>query len=146
MPVGFAVVKGVPQLEMRLRRIENREALKIATLGIREGLKPIKKRAQELAKANFKSETISKMIRSKAKKGIGKVYINKMPDRTVTVEGREVPFEVVANILEFGRLDGSMPPRSYMRRAREEKGKEGLEIAKKVIAGGVNLLNRKRKF
>ncbi len=101
---------------------------------ISAGLTPIRRRAIQLAKSLFGSDTIAREIAKSTKKskggsGItGMVFVKEQPERTVTVKGRKVPFEVVAQILEFGRKDGSLEEKSFMRKAREEKREEALSI------------------
>ena len=129
-------IVGDKELERELKELAATSARSIMRPAINAGLTPIKKRAVSLAKSNFKSDTIAKEIGKSVKKarrrgGItGMVYVKPQPERMVKVNGREVPFEVVANILEFGRKDGSLPARSFMRKAREETKSEALRIVK----------------
>jgi len=125
-------IAGDKILAKKLKKLADTSARKVMRPAINAGLTPIRKRAIELAKANFKSDTIAKEIGKSAKKSrrgsgvVGKVFIKKQPNRTIKIKGKQVPFEVVANILEFGRKDGSLQARSFMRRAREEMGGQAI--------------------
>jgi len=133
--VGINII-GDKALEKELRELYQGVRLSIMRSAINAGLTPILKRAISLAKSNFKSDTIAKHIKKSAKnknkkKGVvGKVFVEEQPERKIKLEGREVPFEVVSNILEFGRKDGSLPARSFMRRAREEMKSEALKVVR----------------
>jgi ABC-type antimicrobial peptide transport system permease subunit len=123
---------GDKKLARELGILAGKSLKKIMKPAINAGLNPIKKRAEQLAKGNFKSKTIAKQVKksakvSKDKTGIvGQVFIKHQPERTIKIEGREAPFEVVANILEFGSAEMNIPARSYMRRGREEKRAEAI--------------------
>jgi hypothetical protein len=138
-------VERVVGLKAIVRNIDNVKSdveKKIIRNAIAQGLKPIMARAKSLAKSNFKSNTIAKMIgkkvyTNKRKQIIGKIFVKEQKDRMVKVQGKDVPFNVVANFLEFGRLDGSLPARSYMRRARDEARGKALQIVETEIQNGL---------
>ena len=87
-------ITGDKQLMKELQELADTSARKIMRPAINAGLTPIRKRAMGLAKTNFKSDTISRHIKKSTKKAkggsgiVGKVYVERQPDRTVTVEGR----------------------------------------------------------
>jgi hypothetical protein len=58
----------------------------------------------------------------------GRVILEDIESRTVIVEGREVPFNVVANILEFGSEARNIREYAVMRTARDEARDEAIRI------------------
>jgi hypothetical protein len=135
-------VVGLKGIVKNIEKVQRAVEKNIMRNAVSQGLKPIMERAKSLAASNFKSNTIAKMIGKKAylnkkKQIIGKVFVRPQPDRTVKLQGRDVPFEVVANVLEFGRKDGSLPARSYMRRARDEAGGKALQIVENEVQKGL---------
>ncbi len=130
------LIKGFEELEKKLKNIENKMADKVLKAATSKGLDPIKRRA----KANCQWSSIKKLIGKKAWKNknkniTGKVYLKPSKEgRTIKLDGRDVGFEAVGMILEFGRPGKKshgktppMPPRPFMRPAREQAKGQALK-------------------
>lgn len=138
---------GDEQLKKNLSGLQFKIRDRIMVKAIRSGLVPIGREAKRLARSQFAGDSITKMVSRKAAKSkqgglYGKVFIDdKKTDRTIIVEGREVPLSVAANIQEYGRKDGSLAPRPFMRPAADSQkdaavnrmaDKAKIELAKEV--------------
>lgn len=129
---NMAGLIGDKELQKTILSLTDNCAKKIMRPSIVAGLKPIRKEARANADSKFKSDSLSRLIGIKAKakkdKVFGKVFMR--PDksgRTIKIKGKEVPFEAVANIQEFGRKDGSLEPHAFMRPAADSKRTEALK-------------------
>lgn len=118
-PMSLSVT-GVKELNRQFAAIEKGVQDKIAKPALRKGLNVVAKRAKaEL----WWSEHLRGLIGARVSKrkadgeAIGKVYMMPSPDRTINLNGREVGFEVVANIFEFGSVKQNIRPRPFMRSA-----------------------------
>ncbi len=126
MSKAFDII-GDKQIEAQLKNLGRNAERRIMRPAVSKALTPVNRQAKANARAQLSSSTISRMIGKRVwsnrnRRVVGKVYVR--PDktgRTIILEGRVVPFEVVANILEFGRKDGSMPPRPMVRVALEQQ-------------------------
>lgn len=120
---GIAKITGEKELAAKIAALAGKGANKIMRPAIGKGLVPIMKQA----KANQRHASLRKLIGKKVitKKTwpndvAGKVYMKPSKDRTINLNGREVGFEVVGNILEFGSAKQNIPPQPFMRPAREQ--------------------------
>lgn len=145
---------GDKELQKTILNLTNSAAKKIMRPAVANGLKPIKKEAKTIADQKFKSDSLSRLIgiKARAKKDnvFGKVFmVPRKTDRTIKIKGQEVPFEVAANIQEFGRKDGSLEPHSFMRPAMDNKRSEAMkkveEKARELLPKVVNQLRTKGK-
>jgi HK97 gp10 family phage protein len=129
------VVTGIQSLIAEMERIDRQMNSKVVRPATLRALSPIRKRA----KANAPSESLKKLISAKAfvskkKKEVkGKVYLKPDKKRTIKLQGREVGFEVVGNILEFGSVKQNIRPRPFMRPAAAEGAAEAKNILEKEI-------------
>jgi len=129
-----AVVTGLDKLLRDMQQIDRQMNSRVVRPATLRALAPIKRRA----KKNAKWKSIQRLISGKAfvsKKGEvkGKVYLKPDKERTITLEGREVGFEVVGNILEFGSVTKNIRPRPFMRPAADEGGTEAKAILEREI-------------
>lgn len=114
-----AVVTGLEDVLKELRRVDRQFNSKVLRPAVNKGLDPVRKQAKALCK----HESIRKLIAkksfiSKRDKAVrGKVFIKPSKDRKIILEGREVGFEAVASILEFGRKKGDLKPDPFLRPA-----------------------------
>ena len=128
-------ITGLDNILRNLKRIDRQMNSKVIRPAINKGLKPI----QSATKNNCKWKSIRRLISKKAyvnrKKEVkGKVFLR--PDksgRTIMIKGREVGFEVVGNILEFGSVKQNITPRPFMRPARDQAANTALAIIEKEI-------------
>ena len=104
---GIAKITGDKALAKRIAALAGKGANRIMRPAIGKGLAPILKQA----KANQRHASLRKLIGKKVitkkawpKDVAGKVYMKPSKDRTINLQGREVGFEVVGNILEFGSV------------------------------------------
>lgn len=143
---------GDKKLQKQLEMLKDSVVRQVMKPAYSKALTPINKEAKRLANQNFNSKTISKMIGKKvsvSKRGkglVGKVYVR--PDktgRTIDIEGRQAPFEVVANIQEFGKKDGSLPARPFMRPAMESKKTAAMAIVKEEAKKNLDKVVKKSK-
>lgn len=115
------IVIGLNDLIKNIDRVDKDFNRKVFLPAIRKGLNIIAKQA----KANCKWQSLRKLISKKAfiskkdKNAKGKVFLRPSKDRTIKLEGREVGFEVVGNILEFGSVKQNIKPHPFMRPARD---------------------------
>jgi len=117
---------------------------------ISKGLTPVNKEAKRRAKLQFKSNYISKMIAKKVKRGrkgvVGMIYVrDDRQGRTIKVKGRDVDFKVAAMIQEFGRRDGTLKPRPFMRPAMASMKGKALAIIKKEARQNLKKVIKKAK-
>jgi len=115
-----AQISGLSEVMKNLQKVDKQFNSKVILPAVRKGLVPI----QRQAKANCNHASLKKLIGKKAfinkkKEVSGKVYMLPSKDRTIKLQGRDVGFEVVANILEFGRKRGDLKPEPFMRPARD---------------------------
>ncbi len=120
-PSVIVKMTGDKKLSARIAALESKVSNKIMRAAVSKGLIPIAKQA----KANQRHASLRKLIGKKVitkkrwpKDVAGKVYMKPSKDRTIMLEGRNVGFEVVANILEFGSAKRNITPQPFMRPAR----------------------------
>lgn len=131
----------IASIEKDLKKIDRQAYSKVLKPAMKKAVKPIQKQA----KANAKWPSIKKLIKTKVQKGkngiLGKIFV--APDksgRKIQIEGRNVGFEVVANILEFGRAAPFnaggikvVKPVAFMRNAEAQKKTEAFDVLRKEI-------------
>jgi hypothetical protein len=126
----FAVtIDGDKELLRNLKSIREGSAKRIMRKAITAGLLPVQQEAKRLVKARSLKRLIARRASVKSTAVNGMVYVKTAKDRTITLEGREVDFSVVANILEFGSQSRKIPARRFMRGARESQGPRGMKVA-----------------
>jgi HK97 gp10 family phage protein len=128
------VVTGLEKLLRDMQQIDRQMNSRVVRPATRRALAPIKRRAKQ----NAKWKSIRRLISSKSfinKKGEvkGKVYLRPDKKRTVILQGREVGFEVVGNILEFGSAKKNIQPRPFMRPAADQGGAEAKAVLEREI-------------
>lgn len=132
MTTPAVLLVGDKQLKLILNQLSGKVSQRIMVKSIRKGLLPVKREAKRLSNSQFKSDTIAKLITVKAGKtrhgdAYGKVFVSPTKaQRTIKLEGRDVPLAVAANIQEFGRKDGSLKPHPFMRPAMDSKRGEAV--------------------
>jgi hypothetical protein len=134
----FMEMQGGADLMAQLSGMSKSARNKIVKPALAAGAKIVAKAVRRHARGGlFKSDTMAKMVKvkvwnSKRRRGetVAKVYADERVDkRTVKVQGRNVPFAVVANIQEYGKKDGSLPPHPFFRPGyAESKDSAMLEI------------------
>ena len=116
------------QLTGDLKLMAQLDELKVSAVNaimgpaISKGLTPVNKEAKRRANMQFKSNYIAKMIGKKVKRGrkgvTGMILVrDDKRGRQIKVDGRMVNFKVAAMIQEFGRRNGTLKPRPFMRPA-----------------------------
>jgi len=127
------------------------EMTKFVKPAVEVGVKKIGQAAKRNAKVNVKGLTISKMVTYKTWSRAGSVFgrvmaqTKKIGDRTVKIDGREVPFEVVANILEYGSSTRNIKARHFMKRAYEVEGKKAKDQILRQLINKINVLGKTGK-
>ena len=116
---------GDKELEKKLKRLPEQVAKKVLRPGISAGLTPVKnaltKNIRNSVKNGGQFKTGKAVKKYRKDNGIfGMVGVKKMSERKFKLKGREVPFNVVLNILEFGSQKMNIKPKGFMRRARAE--------------------------
>jgi hypothetical protein len=142
------IIIGLEGLEKKFKIIDKRIDKRVLLPAVRAGLKPIKKQARRNAKwASVRKLLSSRAFIAKSKNIIGKVFVRPSKDRTIIVDGRRVGFEVAANILEFGRAAAgdaggakAVPPKSFLRSARDQKHNEAMREVRRVLKQRLQLL------
>ena len=131
--LGSAIsLVGDKELEKTLLKLSDRAAAMVMRPAISAGLTPVMKEAKLISNQKFKSDSLAKLIGKKAwskkDKVSGKIFMlpNKST-RTIKIKGKDVPFEVAANIQEFGRKDGSLESHAFMRPALGNKKSDALK-------------------
>ena len=122
MSAGTVGLEGMEQVLNNMAKIDRQFDRKVVIPSVRAALKPIRTKARQLQKHQSLKKTIkSRAFKSKKGDILGKVFLSKNKDgRTINLEGREVGFEVVGNILEFGSAKRNITPQPFMRPAREQ--------------------------
>jgi hypothetical protein len=150
------LLTGDRELKAKLKRLPRQLQNKVLRQSVSMGLTPLKSTAVRLAKQKFKSDTIAKMIRKKSGRSrrgygvYGMIYVSKDSKsrsdsgKPPTVNGRVVPFSVIAQILEFGHKDGRVPAKSYMREARNMAGGKAMSRMKMAIRSKISSIGGKR--
>jgi len=126
-------ILGDQQLQKDLNTLASSSVNDIMRNPIRAGLQPIREAASQQYKAygwdEFGAKRNLKRVVNSGKKGVvGSVVLADITSRKVTIEGREVPFNVVANILEFGSRKRNIREYRVMRDARDKNQQEALSI------------------
>ena len=125
-PSMFQLV-GDEKLRRGLKALRGAAQRKIMRPAINAGLTPILQQARADAPGN----TIPRLLKKRVKNGkrgnvIGQVYVKESP-RKVRFRGREIGFEFVASVLEFGSPRQGIRARRYLRGARDKRGQEALQ-------------------
>jgi len=120
-------IDGDKDLLRSLKSIREGSAKRIMRKAITAGLLPVQREAKRLVKSRSLKRLISRRASVKNTAVNGMVYVREDKDRKIKLEGREVDFSVVANILEFGT--DQIQPRRFMRGARESQGQYGMKVA-----------------
>jgi HK97 gp10 family phage protein len=142
---------GAPETRAVLADMKASAARAVMRPAIRAGCRVIAKEAKQRAPGDKRHRIrrlIDVMVKTTSKGNvIGRVYVKESKADTITLDGREVPFNVVANILEFGSPE--IPAQSFMRKSRRVKGAAALRkvstIADRNITRQWELANRKHK-
>lgn len=120
---GIAKITGDQKLAATLAALPGKMQKRVMRSAVAKGLAPIAKQAKANQRHKSLRELIGKkVIRKKSGDAAGKVYMKPSPDRTINLQGREVGFEVVGNILEFGSAKRGIAPQPFMRPARQQAG------------------------
>ncbi len=124
---------GDKQLQRDLAMLASSSVNDVLRNPIRAGLQPIREEASSRYKAlgwsDFaKKSNIKRKVNSGKKGLVGRVAIADITNRTVKLDGRDVPFNVVANILEFGSRSRNIREYRVLRGARDKKQAEALRI------------------
>ncbi len=124
---------GDEKLQKDLNALASSSVNKVLRKPIRAGLQPIRQEASnEYRKLGWDEFAEKRNLVRKVgtgKKGVvGRVEIADIWNRMVTVEGRQVPFNVVANILEFGSRKRNISEYRVLRGARDKKQHEAIRI------------------
>jgi len=118
---------GDVELRKQLKDMRTTVAKRVMRKAIRKGLKII----QTIAKTKAPGTTIAKLLKVSVRTGregiIGAVEV-KPSERTVSFEGREIGFEFVANVLEFGSTKMNIREQRFLRGAREQGGPAALAM------------------
>lgn len=142
--MGTAVT-GFETVLKNIQKVEKQFKKKVTKPAFNKALEPIKQQAQ----INCRHESLKKLIGKKVitvKKGSrkgeisGKVFMKPSKDRKIILDKREVGFEVVANILEFGRKKGDLKPQPFMRPAIAMRQQEAMSILESEMKKGLKRL------
>jgi len=127
-------ITGVEQILGKMAKIDKAFDRKVVKPSMAVALKPIQKIAKSLQKHKSLKKLISRKAFISKKKGVlGKVYLRPSKDRTIIFQGREVGFETVGNILEFGSAKQNIKPQPVMRSARASGSAAARAILKSEI-------------
>ena len=121
----FKLIGGA-QLRAELEAMAGAPGRAVMRGAVRDALKVIETEARSRAPGKTIRRMIGRKVWTKGLAVRGKVYVKPNPGRTVSFDGRELPFEFVANVLEFGSSSRGIRPRAFMRGARETKRAEAL--------------------
>lgn len=112
------------ELNAKLTALPDKVQAKVMRRAIGCGLMPIARQARNLQRhASLRKLIGTKVVKRKRdREWVGKVYLKPSKERTIMIEGREIGFEVVGNILEFGSAKRNIKPQPFMRAAREQAG------------------------
>jgi hypothetical protein len=134
-------ITGVEDVLKKMRTIDKQFNSKIVRPAMTEALKPMQQKAKGLQRHASLRRLIGRraFVSKKRQEVLGKVFMRPDKKRTIMLEGREVGFEVVANILEFGSVKKNITPQPVMRPARDAsqqicKMVLGREIRKRLRA------------
>ena len=119
---------GDKALQAKLRELRKAAQNRIMRPAINAGLTPILTQAR----ATAPSTEIRKLLKKRVAKGrggsvIGMVRVTEST-RMVEYQGRQVPFDLVAMVLEFGSDKMNIRARRYLRDARDQQGQAALRI------------------
>lgn len=122
-----AVITGDFELMAKLEMLGRKSLTAVLKPAVNKGLNPIMQKAKQNCKWNSLRKLIGKKT-GKTKKGTisGKVYMKPSKERTIKLNGRDVGFEAVANILEFGSSKQNIRPQPFMRPARQQAHSQAL--------------------
>lgn len=111
---------GDKALNSKLAVLKSSAVQRVMKPAMSKGLDPIMRRAKSNAPWASIRRLIGKKVTGRGTKISGKVFMKPSNNRTIMLDGREVGFEVVANILEFGSAKQNIRPQPFMRPAREQ--------------------------
>ncbi len=133
-------VRGEKQLIKDLQNLRTSAANSILRKATSKALTLTVRAAKKNYNRETKNRNLAKMVTKKVgtmKKGgvYGKVFlkVSKSPHDILMPGGRAVPLNVAANILEYGRHDGSLEPRFCMRNALAETEVQVLYLQAKYV-------------
>jgi hypothetical protein len=114
---------GDEELRKDIKRMSNSSWKRILRRAVRNALTPIYQQARADAPSSTIRKLIKKHVYTTKHRVVGMIRVARS-SRTVTFQGRQIGFEFVANVLEFGSPTQNIRARRYMRGARERRGKE----------------------
>lgn len=114
-------ITGAEAIINKMRTIDKKFNSKVVRPAMAAALKPMQQKAKGLQRHSSLRKLISRkaFVSKKRNEVLGKVYLRPDKKRTVMIDGREVGFEVVGNILEFGSVKQNITPQPVMRPARD---------------------------
>jgi transposase InsO family protein len=122
MSAGIISMTGNKEVMKSMSILERRVQDKIARPSLAKGIAVVARGARRNQKhMSLRKLVGQKVIRRKADKEFSaKVFMKPSKDRTIKLKGREVGFEVVGTILEFGSATQNITPQPFMRPALEQ--------------------------
>jgi len=119
MPKSMLEITGDKKLAKAILALPDKVQKKVVRSSLSRGLTPIARTARKNQQHKSLKKLIGKSVikRKRDKMYAGKVYMKPSKDRTIMLKGREVGFEVVGNILEFGSAKRNIKAQPFMRPA-----------------------------